>query len=107
VAVSLPGVLRGRSERSVEVVDLSLTGCLLRCPAALEPGSIHDLLLSLGRGSFQAKARVTETSLDGSAVDSPELKYLIGVEFLRLAARDQAALREFIDAEFKRRVPAS
>ena len=97
VSVTLAGTLRGRSSRPVTLVDLSLTGCLLRCEAALDRGSIHDLELPLHERGVRAKARVTETSRDGE-----EIGFLVGLEFVQLKAPDQAALRSFIDAEARR-----
>jgi hypothetical protein len=96
VPVTLAGTLRGRSARPVTLVDLSLTGCLLRCEAALDRGSIHDLELPLERG-MRAKARVTESSRDGAAVG-----FLVGLEFLQVKARDLAVLRSFLAAETRR-----
>src|SRR5262245_23788462 len=95
--VTIAGTLSGRSSRPVTLVDLSLTGCLLRCDAALDRGSIHDLELPLAERGLRAKARVTETSRDGG-----ELGFLVGLEFLQLKARDMASLRAFLDAEARR-----
>jgi c-di-GMP-binding flagellar brake protein YcgR len=93
----LEGSLRGRVERPVSVVDLSHSGCLVRCAAALEPGSIHDLRVRLTRASLEAKVRVTETSLDGTTPEEEERRHLVGLEFLGLPARDEALLREFLE----------
>jgi c-di-GMP-binding flagellar brake protein YcgR len=97
VSVSLAGTLRGRSARPVTAVDLSLTGCLLRCEAALDRGSIHDLELPLAERGLRAKARVTDSSRDGAAFG-----FLVGLEFVQLPARDLDALRAFLDAEARR-----
>lgn len=103
VSVALPGTLRGRSARAVTVVDLSLTGCLLRCEAPLDAGSIHDLELPLAGSALLAKARVTESSRDGDAVaEGGPQRFLVGLEFVQLKARDQAGLRAFLDQEARR-----
>jgi hypothetical protein len=103
VAVRLPGTLRGRQERAVTVVDLSLTGCLLRSDAPLLLGSIHDLELPLSGSPLQAKARVTESSQDGDAVaQGGPARFLVGLEFVQLKAQDQAGLRAFLDQEARR-----
>jgi PilZ domain-containing protein len=103
VAVALPGTLRGRQARAVTVVDLSLTGCLLRLEAPLDAGSIHDLELPLSGSALQAKGRVTESSQDGDAVaEGGPARFLVGLEFLQLKAQDQAGLRAFLDQEARR-----
>jgi len=103
VAVALPGTLRGRQARAVTVVDLSLTGCLLRLEAPLDAGSIHDLELPLSGSALQAKGRVTESSQDGDAVaEGGPARFLVGLEFLQLKAQDHAGLRAFLDQEARR-----
>jgi c-di-GMP-binding flagellar brake protein YcgR len=102
LAVSLQATLRGRTPKEVVLVDLSLTGCLVRSQKPLDPGSIHDLELLLPETGLSAKARVTETSRDGAATDL----YLVGLEFVRLSARDAKSLREFLEVETRRRAPA-
>ena len=101
ILIEIPGTLAGRTPKPVTVVDLSLTGCLARCPAALDSGSIHDLRLLLGKAPFDAKAQVTGASVDGMA-DAAGPHFLVGFHFLRLNARDEAALRGFLDEEIRR-----
>jgi len=105
LTTSLPGVLEARTEQPVDVLDVSLGGCLLRAKARPEPGSIHDLRCDLGPETFRAKVRVREASVDGEASEqgpgSPS--YLVGLEFVRLAASDQDLLREFLQSESRRR----
>lgn len=105
VAVKLEATLRGRVARPVVVVDLSLTGCLFRAAAPLDAGSIHDLELALGTQALRAKLRVTGCSRDGDAVPGGPA-FLVGAEFVRLAARDEAGLRAFVDAEVRRCPPS-
>lgn len=103
VSVTLAGTLRGRSPRPVTVIDLSLSGCLLRSGASLDVGSIHDLELPLAGSALLAKARVTESSRDGAeaALGAPQ-RFLVGLEFVQLKAQDQPRLRAFLDEEARR-----
>lgn len=101
-AVDLEVVVGGRAPRPGRVCDLSLAGCLVRTDAAPASGAVLDLTLTLPDGPLRAKTRVAEASLDGEAPPgSPS--FLVGFEFLALAAADQARLRAFLDAEAKRR----
>jgi hypothetical protein len=102
LATSLPGVLEGRTDQGVDVLDLSLGGCLLRSKLRPEPGAILDLRCGLGPETFRAKVRVKEASVDGEA-KTETLSYLVGLEFVRLAASDQDLLREFLESESRRR----
>ena len=99
--ISLPGVLGGRKEHPIEVLDLSLGGCLVRCESRPEPGSIVDVRFGLGPEFFKAKTRVREASVDGE--DTGGTRYLVGLEFLRLTASDQDLLREFLERQSRRR----
>jgi c-di-GMP-binding flagellar brake protein YcgR len=101
VSIGLEGSLVARAARDVTVIDMSLSGCLVRCPLALDRGSIHDLRLVLGSDPFVAKVRATDASLDGSSAPG-EPRYLVGLEFLGLAARDQTRLRAFLDERMRR-----
>ena len=53
--MDLEGSLTGRVVHPVRLVDLSLTGCLVRCDTLLEPGAILDLRLQLGGQPFRAR----------------------------------------------------
>lgn len=101
--VRLTGSLHGRSVREVTVVDLSETGCLARCDALLDHGTILDLSLSLSDGPLEAKVRVTEASQDGSVASGEGPRYLAGLEFLGLPARDAERLRRLLDHERRKR----
>lgn len=101
VPVALEGTLGGRSPRPFVTVDLSLTGCLLRLEAPLDKGSIHDVELRLAGGVARAKARVTDSCRDGDAAAGTP-GFLVGVEFLQLSARDEVALRAFLDEAARR-----
>jgi PilZ domain len=102
LATHLDGSLLGRSARPVRVVDLSLTGCLVQCPARLDHGAILDLEIRLP-DPVAAKVRVASASLDGAVAPEEAPRFLAGLEFLGLAAQAQASLRRFLDAERKRR----
>jgi hypothetical protein len=103
LAVQLPGALISRRSRAVTVVDLSLTGCLVRCDAALDAGQVLDLRTELGSAPFTAKVRVTESYVDGSAGSGVPPRYLAGLAFLGLQAQEEARLRRFLEEERRRR----
>jgi hypothetical protein len=102
VRVERPGRLTGRAPHPVTVMDLSLTGCLVRCVALLDAGAVLDLAIDLEDGPLTAKVRVAEASVDGTAAaDGPGC--LAGLEFLGLPARAETRLRRFLDEERRRR----
>lgn len=103
LAVQLPGSLVSRKTRPITIVDLSLTGCLVRCGAALDTDQVLDLRTQLGPAPFTAKVRVTESYLDGSTGAQEPTSYLAGLAFLGLQAQDAARLRSFLDGERRRR----
>lgn len=97
VSTVLAGSLLGRQPEDVSVLDLSLTGCLVRCRSQLDRGAIRDLRLELGDEPFTAKVRVQEASLDGSAA-AGDTRFLTGLQFVTLPAREALRLRVFLDA---------
>jgi hypothetical protein len=97
------GSLAGRHPRPVKLLDLSASGCLVRGDTRLDPGAILDLELHLGAAPLTAKVRVTNSCLDGSVAPGLPPRYLAGVEFLSLSAREEAALRRFLEDERRRR----
>jgi len=101
--MDLEGSLTGRVVHPIRLVDLSLTGCLVRCDALLEPGAILDLRLQLGDAPLTAKVRVIDSSLDGSAVPERSPGAMAGLDFVSLAAQDQTRLRRFLEDERRRR----
>jgi c-di-GMP-binding flagellar brake protein YcgR len=103
LATSLHATLDGRRRLDVDVLDLSLTGCLVRCAVGLDRGLILDLALATPQGTVSAKVRVAETSCDGEAGRAAQLSFLTGLEFLSLAPRDEQVLREFFGSERKSR----
>lgn len=101
--VERDGSLSGRQPRPVKVLDLSTSGCLVRGDALLDPGAILDLELRLDAESLHPKVRVTNSCLDGNAPPGQPPRFLAGLEFLSLSAREQAALRRFLEDERRRR----
>jgi hypothetical protein len=101
--VDLEGALTGRVVHPVRLVDLSLTGCLVRCDALLEPGAILDLRLQLADETLTAKVRVVDSSLDGSVAAEASSGAMAGLDFVSLAAQDQTRLRRFLEEERRRR----
>jgi hypothetical protein len=103
VSLAIEGSLSGRRQAAwnVGVLDVSLSGCLVRCSSSLAPGEILDLRLPLGDDAVSAKVQVADSSVDGAA--SPgEPCFLVGLRFFGLPARDEAKLRIFIDERRRR-----
>jgi hypothetical protein len=104
--VDLRGTITGRVTWSVSVVDLSLGGCLVQCPAALDRGSILDVRLTVSGRGLALRGRVSHASLDGPALPAA-LRYLVGLEFLGVPVREERQLRQFLDEALRRRGTAS
>ncbi len=102
VSIDVEGRLIGRLAHSVRAVDLSLTGCLVRCDALLVHGAILDLELGIAHEPLAAKVRVAEAFLDGSSPQG-EGGYLAGLEFLGLPPQEASRLRTFLAGEQRRR----
>jgi hypothetical protein len=96
------GRLKGRLSHQVRAIDLSLTGCLVRCDTLLDHGAILDLELTLEPEPLATKVRVAESYLDGSAPTGAP-GYLAGLEFLGLAPQEASRLRVFLEGERRRR----
>jgi hypothetical protein len=94
--------LAGRVAHPVTVVDLSLTGCLVRCGALLDHGAIFDLAMEIGGPPLDAKVKVAEAYVDGAAPEAG-LRYLAGLEFLGLPLLAADRLRRLLDEERRRR----
>jgi hypothetical protein len=102
LSTRIEGLLRGRSECPVIVLDLSATGCLVQCAHCPDEGTILDLQMSLDERSFCAKVRVAEVSLDGESLPGEAPRYLAGLEFLGLPIREETQLLRFLDGERRR-----
>ncbi len=85
------------------VVDLSLTGCLVRGHAALDRGAILDFELNLAPGPFEVKVRVAGSSIEGESLASGPPQYLTGLQFLGLPADAAARVSRFLATERRRR----
>ena len=101
--VQLPGALKGRQPRDVQLLDLSATGCLARSPAPLDRGAIFDLETRISAAAWTAKVRVSSCALDGETNPEDTLRYLVGLEFLGLPAQEAEVLRRFLADEQRRR----
>jgi len=101
--IRLDGALVGRSERDVTIVDLSLSGCLIRCETLLDHGAILDLRLAIAPDPIVVKVRVADAYLDGAAPTTVAQRHLAGLEFMGLPAQEQARLMRFLDDERRRR----
>jgi hypothetical protein len=98
----LSAVLQGRDRLEVEVLDLSLRGCLARCRARLDRGLVMDLTLAIPGQAVAAKVRVAGTFRDGEADDGVGPFFLTGLEFLTLPPGGEQALQQFMEQERKR-----
>ena len=103
LSVDRPGRLTGRLSQAVTVIDLSLTGCLVRCRTLLDSGAILDLEIALDDGPLTARVRVAESSVDGARAGTDGPRCLAGAEFLGLPPREATRLRRFLDEERRRR----
>ena len=103
LTVERPGRLKGRLPHAITVIDVSQTGCLVRCGTLLKPGAILDFEMDFDDGPLATKVRVADASVDGSAGADEEQGCLAGLEFLGLPPREDARLRRFLDEERRRR----
>jgi hypothetical protein len=103
LSVERPGRVTGRLPHAIIVIDLSLTGCLVRCGTLLISGAILDFEMDLDDGPLSAKVRVADASVDGAASAEAGQACLAGLEFMGLPPREDARLRRFLDEERKRR----
>jgi hypothetical protein len=99
VPVDLPAALIGRVRHEVQLVDLSLTGGLVRAPARFDEGAIFDFEMALGGHDVSVKVRVASGYVDGTTIDSDAAGFLVGIAFLDLSTAEQAALRAFLERE--------
>ena len=106
LTVERGGRLKGRLPHAIVVIDLSLTGCLVRCGTLLKSGAILDFEMDLDDGPLSAKVRVADASVDGAASADAGQACLAGLEFMGLPPREDARLRRFLDEERKRRQSA-
>ncbi len=100
--IRLLATLTGRSTFEVEVLDLSLRGCLVRCPVRFDRGQIMDFVVTLEERVLPATVRVVDTSCDGESRGEGASAFLTGLEFLALPPPGDVTLRRFLD-EARRR----
>jgi hypothetical protein len=103
LSIERPGRVKGRLPHAIIVIDLSLTGCLVRCGTLLKSGAILDFEMDLDDGPLSTKVRVADASVDGAASADAEQACLAGLEFMGLPPREDARLRRFLDEERRRR----
>ena len=103
LTVERPGRVKGRLSHAIVVIDLSLTGCLVRCATLLKSGAILDFEMDLDDGPLSTKVRVADASVDGAASADAGRACLAGLEFMGLPPREDARLRRFLDEERRRR----
>jgi hypothetical protein len=103
LATRLLATLQGRNRFDVEVLDLSLSGCLARGPSWLDSGLVMDLTLAIPGETLAAKVRVAMTSRDGEANEVAGPCFLTGLEFLMLPPGGEQVLQRFLDQERRRR----
>ena len=101
--IRMDATLLGRSRRGVTAVELSLTGCLVLCDSPLDRGAILDLEFAIQDEPLAAKVRVSQTSIEGGQPPGHPPRYLTGLEFLALPAKDEARLRRFLEERRRRK----
>src|SRR5437773_8112794 len=102
LSVERPGRLRARLSHDITVIDLSLTGCLVRCGTLLDAGAILDFEMALDDGPLHSRVRVADASMDGARPGDDRSRFLAGLELLGLPSREGARLRRFRVEERRR-----
>jgi hypothetical protein len=100
VPVQLAGRVIARTDWSVGIVDLSLGGCLVLSPSALDGGSIVDVHVEIPGQRLSLKGRVIHSSVDGASLE--RRRYLVGLQFMGLPAREEKDLRLYLETEGRR-----
>jgi hypothetical protein len=85
----LPGLL-GR-DLSVRVLDISISGCLLECSAAVPAGTLASLSVAFDGGRYRDHVRIARCQ----RVNGAGSTYYLGVEFLWLSAPTPQSMRRF------------
>jgi len=102
LSTRLKGRLLGRTALDVEIIDLSLSGCLMRCETRFDRGMFLDLELTLGDEALESKARVVDCSSDGEVGPGAGPLYLVGLTFVTFPPNGEYRLRRFLDDQKKR-----
>ena len=100
--IRLLATLAARSQFEVEILDLSVRGCLVRSPVRFDRGQIMDFALTIESQPLSAKVRVADTSCDGESRPEGASAYLTGLEFLSLPPPGDITLRHFLDQARRR-----
>jgi hypothetical protein len=100
VSVQLAGRVIARADWKVGIVDLSLSGCLVQSPTTLDGGSIIDVHVEIPGRRLSLKGRVVHSSVDGASLGSR--RYLVGLEFMGLPAREEQDLMLYLESEGRR-----
>ena len=98
--VQLAGRVIARADWKVGIIDLSLGGCLVQSPASFDWGSIIDVHVEIPGQKLSLKGRVIHSSLDGASLQNR--RYLVGLEFMGLPAREEKDLRIYLESEGRR-----
>jgi hypothetical protein len=87
-----PGLLGllGR-DLSVRLLDISLSGCLLECSAAVPAGTVATLSVAFDGGHYLDHVRIARCQ----RVNGAGSKHHLGAEFLWLSAPTPQSLRRF------------
>lgn len=88
------------SESEFVVQQISISGMMIEAEIALKPDTELELEMRLGRRKFSSSGRVIY--LAEIALQEGDLRYRMGVEFLRTAESKQRVLEEFIRKEMKK-----
>jgi hypothetical protein len=76
------------------VLEMSPGGLTIETSFPLQPGSLHDLRLSLGACTLIVSGRVTHSRL--TDVDRDTVIYRTGVEFVDVSERVRTAISEYL-----------
>ena len=81
--------------QAMGVKNLSVTGARVETPFALQVDSLHEFRLTLGDQSVVVKGRVAHCQI--SDVEQEQIAYQAGIQFVDLAERVQAAIKQFLE----------
>lgn len=80
------GFIGAGTRFTADLIDISTTGCLLRCPEDVEPGAVGRLGIQVGYETMRVAA-VAKRSVPGVGM---------GFEFSHMYPRDRELLRRLI-----------
>jgi hypothetical protein len=91
--VATTGVLRAHLSLEAEILYLSARGMLVRLPFSPEIGSRHGFTLVIRGEVIDLTGEVRNVAVQPA---DGNVAYHVGVEFVSLAAREQAILESFV-----------